>query len=77
MSGVELTDSTIVIVGLKGTILTSRDGGNSFTVISRSDRRGLASVAELAPGHVLAVGEAGLGRIHDFSPELSKMKNAS
>ena len=54
---------TVVIVGLSGTVLVSKDGGHEFFLSNRRDRLGLANVAELSGGRLLTVGEAGIGQI--------------
>ncbi len=56
-------DGRIVLAGLSGVLLLSDDGGRSFELHQRSDRRGTAALVELAPDLLLAVGEGGLSQI--------------
>jgi photosystem II stability/assembly factor-like uncharacterized protein len=58
-----LQDGRLVAVGLGGTVLTSRDGGRRFEPTPRSDRSGLAAVAEAADGALLLCGEKGVWRV--------------
>ena len=58
--GIVLFDGTIVVVGLGGTVLISEDGGRSFAGPTPEDRRGIAAVAEGAPGTIVMVGEFGV-----------------
>ena len=46
-SGVRLTDGTIVIAGLGGTVLVSTDGGRSFTY---SQQTIAPTLVDVAPG---------------------------
>jgi len=55
-----LPDGTIVVVGLGGAVLTSRDGAESFSVATQPDRRGIAAVAEGGDGTLLLFGETGI-----------------
>jgi len=57
--GTRLADGTVVIAGLAGTVLTSRDGGRTFQRHQQSDRKGFAAVAPGRAGVVL-VGETGV-----------------
>jgi photosystem II stability/assembly factor-like uncharacterized protein len=62
-SAVRLRDGRIVAVGLGGVVLTSSDGGRSFDVETRPDRRGIAAVAEAPDGSWLLFGETGAIRL--------------
>ncbi len=64
-----LTDGTrradagaVVIVGLSGTILVSRDGGNTFELMQQPDRRGAWAVTR-ARTSVVVAGEGGVRRV--------------
>lgn len=58
--GTLLKDGTVVIVGHGGTVLTSHDAGNTFTVINRADRASLASAVADAAGSLVLVGQGGV-----------------
>jgi photosystem II stability/assembly factor-like uncharacterized protein len=68
-SAVRLRDGRIVAVGHGGVVLTSRDGGRSFSVETRPDRRGLAAVAEAPDGSWLLFGETGATRLPEPATE--------
>lgn len=50
----------MVLVGLGGAVLTSRDGGKSFEVRTEPSRSGLAAVSEGVGGGILLFGEDGV-----------------
>ena len=50
---------SVVLVGLSGVVLISRDGGRSFTLLQQADHSGLAAAIGVGPGALAAVGEAG------------------
>jgi photosystem II stability/assembly factor-like uncharacterized protein len=52
----------VVIVGLSGTVLLSRDGGNTFELMQQPDRRGAWAVIR-ARGGVVVAGEGGVRRV--------------
>jgi photosystem II stability/assembly factor-like uncharacterized protein len=52
----------VVIVGLSGTVLVSRDGGNTFELMQQPDRRGAWAVIR-ARGGVVVAGEGGVRRV--------------
>ncbi len=54
-----LDDGRRVLVGMSGTLLVA-DEGDSFTVIRREDRQGIAQILPAVPGSVILVGEAGV-----------------
>ncbi|MGE8496814.1 MAG: WD40/YVTN/BNR-like repeat-containing protein [Pseudomonas sp.] len=58
-SGAVLKDG-IVVVGHGGSVLKSTDNGRSFSVLNRSDRVSLASVAEDDSGRLILVGTGGV-----------------
>ncbi len=55
-----LPDRSIVLVGNGGSVIRSTDDGESFTVVSRSDRLSLAGVAENDKGNLILVGQGGV-----------------
>ena len=61
--GIRLTDGTIVISGLGGTLLTSSDGGSTFELLPQPDRRGISAIVETGDGQLLMVGEFGVKTI--------------
>ncbi len=54
-----LGDPEVVVVGLSGAILLSRDGGRSFSVSQQADRKGIAA-ALVGDGALITVGEGGV-----------------
>ncbi|MGK9064203.1 WD40/YVTN/BNR-like repeat-containing protein [Stutzerimonas chloritidismutans] len=61
-----LEDGRIVVVGHGGTVLTSRDKGQTFTLFSRPDRRSLSGVVDGKDGNLVLVGQSG---VRVVSPE--------
>ncbi len=53
-------DGNIVLVGNGGSVLRSRDDGQTFSVFNRADRIALAGVTSLADGGLLLVGQGGI-----------------
>lgn len=72
-SVIQTPDGTVIAVGLSGGMLVSKDGGKTFAVKYRDDRKGLNSVISTADGRVLVAGEAGL---HDVTQEIAAMPAA-
>ena len=62
-SGLRLQEGAVLLAGLGGTLLLSRDGGHSFTLRQQADRLGNAAVLELRDGHLLLLGEGGARRL--------------
>ena len=60
--GARRADGTIVLVGLAGVVLASHDGGRSFQLLQQSNRKGLAAVAAVPTGIVVA-GDGGVKAI--------------
>ncbi|MVW77249.1 hypothetical protein GJV18_18175 [Pseudomonas sp. R-22-3w-18] len=60
-----LADGSVVVVGHGGTVLTSRDSGQSFRVTNRADRLSLAGIAAMDNGNLILVGQGG---VHLASP---------
>jgi photosystem II stability/assembly factor-like uncharacterized protein len=58
--GQQVADGTVVITGLGGTILTSSDGGQTFTLHQQANRRGISAAVETDDGSLLLVGEFGV-----------------
>jgi photosystem II stability/assembly factor-like uncharacterized protein len=61
-----LADGTLIIAGLGGTILVSKDDGKSFRMANRPDRLGIASLIEIGSNGLLLVGEGGIHRVDDL-----------
>jgi photosystem II stability/assembly factor-like uncharacterized protein len=59
-SGLQLSNGTVVLVGLGGVIATSRDDGRHFTSRTELKRNGFAGLAEAPKERLLLVGEAGV-----------------
>lgn len=60
MGGVRLSDKEIVLVGNSGVILTSKDGGLSYTAQITKDRQAILGIAKTASGKLLMVGQGGV-----------------
>ena len=60
MGGTLLRDGTVVLVGLGGVVLRSRDGGRSFAAVTLAGWPGLAAVIEAADGGLRLLGEGGV-----------------
>ncbi|MOA52769.1 hypothetical protein D3C78_1761220 [compost metagenome] len=50
----------MVIVGHGGSVLESKDDGQSFTVYNRPDRLSLAGVSSAGNGELILVGQGGV-----------------
>jgi photosystem II stability/assembly factor-like uncharacterized protein len=59
-SAIVRADGSIVVVGLGGAVLTSSDGGRTFSAAIQPDRRGIAAAAEGTNGRLLLFGETGV-----------------
>lgn len=59
MGGSMLPDGAIVLAGAAGTVLVSRDNGQSFSPFSTGTTRAFSKVLLGGPNSVLALGEAG------------------
>ena len=68
-----LDDGTVVLAGLGGVVTYSYDEGETFSAVTRPDRRGHSTVAEGGDGRVIVVGEDGIipmpARAEDYSPD--------
>ena len=58
--GTRLPDGRIVITGLGGTLLVSKDGGRSFELQEQSSRRGIQAAVMASDDSLLLVGEFGV-----------------
>jgi len=56
-------DGTLVLVGLSGTVLTSKDRGLTWTLHQQADRKGISAALPVAGDDMVTVGEAGVNRI--------------
>jgi photosystem II stability/assembly factor-like uncharacterized protein len=53
----------VIVAGLNGVMLVSRDGGRSFGFTQQDDRKSLAAVMWAGDGEVIVAGETGLRRL--------------
>ncbi len=60
--GARLADGRVVIVGLAGVVLVSHDGAHHFERLQLANRKGLAAVAPV-PGGVVVAGDGGVTRV--------------
>ncbi len=60
MSGVFLNGRNVVLVGNSGTILYSRDDGNTFELQQMKDRLSIVSIQSNAEGKLVMVGQGGV-----------------
>ena len=58
-----LADGRIIVSGLGGVLLSSGDGGRTFTVHAQPDRRGISAVVAAPDGGVVLVGEFGVRKL--------------
>jgi len=59
LSGAASYPGGLVVVGLSGAVLVSRDGGSSLTLHQQDDRRGLSAVMAGTAGQLVVAGEGG------------------
>ncbi|MEI6738473.1 MAG: sialidase, partial [Pseudomonadota bacterium] len=59
MGAVKLADGTIVLAGLAGTMLMSKDGGKTFAALTSGTTKPLAAPVSSGPNSLLVVGESG------------------
>jgi photosystem II stability/assembly factor-like uncharacterized protein len=62
-NGLRVDRQTIVITGLAGSLLVSRDGGASFELRQQENRKGMAAALAAGDGRLLVVGEGGIRMI--------------
>ena len=58
--GTQLADGTIVLTGLSGLVLVSKDNGRTFDATVRSDRLSFATVSSKSDSEVLLYGDPGV-----------------
>jgi len=58
-----MADGRIIVSGLGGVLLSSGDGGRTFTVHAQPDRRGISAVVAAPDGGVVLVGEFGVRKL--------------
>lgn len=63
MGSTRLPDGTVVLSGLAGIVLTSRDNGATFTPLPTGLTKGYAAPLLGAPNALLLVGEAGVREV--------------
>jgi photosystem II stability/assembly factor-like uncharacterized protein len=54
---------SIAVVGLGGTLLVSRDGGEHFSLRQQADRRGMSTVLAQDAHRLIVAGESGLKNV--------------
>jgi photosystem II stability/assembly factor-like uncharacterized protein len=59
----QLPDGQVIAVGLSGGLLVSKDGGKTFAIRYRDDRKGLNGVIASSDGKIFIAGEAGLAEV--------------
>ena len=67
-----LDDGSIVIVGNGGSVISSSDNGESFSVFNRRDRISLSSVVAAGNGNLILVGQGGVRATSPNGAELGK-----
>jgi photosystem II stability/assembly factor-like uncharacterized protein len=60
-------DGTVLLGGLGGTVLISRDGGRTFEAKRRPSRHAICAFVDLVRRGILLLGEGGFEVIHDLS----------
>lgn len=63
MSATATADGVLVLAGLDGAIVTTRDGGETFALAPQEDRRKIARLLPTRDGAWLAFGENGVSRL--------------
>ena len=61
--GLRPPDGPVIVTGCAGTLLVSRDGGESFELAQQADRQGLATALATADGGLVLIGEFGVNRL--------------
>jgi photosystem II stability/assembly factor-like uncharacterized protein len=67
-----LEDGSIVIVGNGGSVISSSDNGETFSVFNRPDRISLSSVTAAGDGNLILSGQGGL---HTTQPNGAEINN--
>lgn len=63
MGGTKLPGGALVLAGLSGTVLISRDNGESFTPLNSGSTKALSAPLLGAPNALLLIGEAGVREV--------------
>jgi photosystem II stability/assembly factor-like uncharacterized protein len=58
--GLAINDLRVVIAGLAGVLLVSRDGGETFRLTQQDDRKGISALLPGPAGSVIVGGEGGV-----------------
>jgi photosystem II stability/assembly factor-like uncharacterized protein len=67
-----LDDGSIVIVGNGGSVISSSDNGQTFTVFNRPDRISVSAVTAAGNGNLILAGQGGVRATSPTGAELSK-----
>lgn len=67
-----LEDGSIVIVGNGGSVISSSDNGETFSVFNRPDRISLSSVTTAGDGNLILTGQGG---VHTTQPNGAEINN--
>ncbi|MFJ7792995.1 WD40/YVTN/BNR-like repeat-containing protein [Pseudomonas sp. NPDC096950] len=67
-----LDDGSIVIVGNGGSVISSSDNGETFTVFNRPDRISVSSVTAAGNGNLILAGQGGVRATSPTGAELGK-----
>ncbi|RON66165.1 YCF48-related protein [Pseudomonas fluorescens] len=67
-----LEDGSIVIVGNGGSVISSSDNGETFSVFNRPDRISLSSVTAAGDGNLILTGQGG---VHTTQPNGAEINN--
>jgi len=67
-----LDDGSIVIVGNGGSVISSSDNGETFTVFNRPDRISVSAVTAAGNGNLILAGQGGVRATSPTGAELSK-----
>jgi photosystem II stability/assembly factor-like uncharacterized protein len=67
-----LDDGSIIIVGNGGTVISSSDNGETFSVFNRPDRISLSSVTAAGNGNLILSGQGGVHTTTPNGTELGK-----
>jgi photosystem II stability/assembly factor-like uncharacterized protein len=62
-SGVRVDERTVVIAGMAGVMLVSRDAGKTFTLTQQDDRKAISAVSSSGDGALIVAGEGGVRRL--------------
>ena len=62
-SALRPSPDVVIIAGLTGVMLVSRDGGRSFEFTQQEDRKALSGLLWVGDGEVIVGGESGVRRL--------------